>query len=177
MSRVGKNPIILPEGVKVVLKDGILSISGRGGTKEIPIYDKLDVEITDTMLKVTLKEDNKLARMMWGTTQRNVRNAVNGFQNPYEIKLSLSGVGYRAQMRGKNLVLSLGYSHEIEFDIPDNLLVKCEKPTLVVIAGADKAAVGQTAAEIQSLRRTEPYKGKGVYPEGKEIYRKEGKKN
>ena len=177
MSRVGKNPIEIPEGVKVELGSRVLAVLGNNGRKEVHIHDDLAVDIADSIIKISLKNDTKYGRMLWGTTQRNIMNAVKGYKTPFQVRLTLNGVGYKAQVKGNKLVLSLGYSHDVEYDIPEGVNIKCEKPTLVVISGCDKDKVGQTAAEIQSVRSTEPYKGKGVYPEGKEIYRKEGKKN
>lgn len=176
MSRVGKNPITIPEDVKVSLSSGVLSVSSKSNTKDIRVPDCLLVGISNDTINISLKTDTKEARMLWGTTQRNISNVIAGYKKPFVISLTLNGVGYRAQMQGNKLKLALGYSHDIDHEIPKDIVVKCEKPTLIVISGADKKEVGQVAAKISGYRKKDPYKGKGIYTVGENIYRKEGKK-
>lgn len=176
MSRVGKNAIEIPQGVDCTLADGSFLAKGKNGQLSTKLTNDVKVEVKDSKVFVTPKSDAKVARMMWGTTQRNIANVVRGVSEGFTKNLEIHGVGYRAQMQGSKLVLQLGFSHDVELDIPTGLQVKCEKPTSLSIFGADKQKVGAFAAKIRDYRRPEPYKGKGVKYEGEYILRKEGKK-
>jgi large subunit ribosomal protein L6 len=176
MSRVGKNPVSVPSGVTVSLAAGLLKAKGKLGELSVRLTDAVDVKVEDNKVVVKQLGGSKQARMMWGTTRNLVRNALAGVSQGYSKSLDISGVGYRASVQGKNLALQVGYSHDVNFAIPSDIQIKCEKPTSILITGADKQRVGQVAAEIRSYRPPEPYKGKGVMYLGEKILRKEGKK-
>lgn len=176
MSRIGKNPILLPSGVSCTLTGQNLTAKGPLGSLNINVSSDLSFDIKDNEVLVTPTSSAKKSRMMWGTTQRLIANLVEGVTKGFTKRLEINGVGYRASVQGSNLVLQLGFSHDINFPIPEGISIKCEKPTLVVISGSDKQKVGQVASEIRGYRPPEPYKGKGVKYEGERILRKEGKK-
>jgi large subunit ribosomal protein L6 len=176
MSRVGKNPVSVPSGVTVSLAAGLLKAKGKLGELSVRLTDAVDVKVEDNKVVVKQLGGSKQARMMWGTTRNLVRNALAGVSQGYSKSLDISGVGYRAAVQGKMLSLQLGYSHDVNFAIPSDIQIKCEKPTSILITGPDKQRVGQVAAEIRSYRPPEPYKGKGVMYLGEKILRKEGKK-
>lgn len=176
MSRVGKNPVEIPAGVECQLAGGQLSAKGKLGQLTFPVSKEVIVEVKDGKVFVQPKAKSKMGRMMWGTTQRLTKNIITGVSQGFTKRLEINGVGYRAQVQGDKLVLQLGYSHDIELAIPNDLKIVCEKPTLISISGSDNQRVGQFAAEIRNYRPPEPYKGKGVKYEGEYILRKEGKK-
>jgi large subunit ribosomal protein L6 len=176
MSRVGKNPVSVPSGVTVSLAAGLLKAKGKLGELSVRLTDAVDVKVEDNKVVVKQLGGSKQARMMWGTTRNLVRNALAGVSQGYSKSLDISGVGYRAAVQGKMLSLQLGYSHDVNFAIPSDIQIKCEKPTSILITGPDKQRVGQVAAEIRSYRPPEPYKGKGVMYLGEKILRKEGTK-
>jgi large subunit ribosomal protein L6 len=176
MSRVGKNSISIPSGVECGLVDGRIQAKGQKGQLSFLLSKDVTVDIKDAQVHVQPKSEAKASRMMWGTTQRLVRNLIQGVSEGFTKVLEISGVGYRAQVQGNKLVLQLGYSHDLEVPIPSDLTVVCAKPTEVAISGANLQKVGQFAAEIRRLRPPEPYKGKGVKYKGEYILRKEGKK-
>lgn len=176
MSRIGKSPVAIPSGVNCSIEGDVFKATGKNGTLSAPIHRNVTVEIKDNHVIVTPKSLVKTSRMLWGTTQRLVRNVIIGVTEGFVKKLEITGVGYRAQLKGNVLGLQLGFSHDVDIEIPQGLSVKCEKPTSIEIAGADKQIVGSFAAQIRDLRRPEPYKGKGVRYEGEYILRKEGKK-
>lgn len=176
MSRIGKNPVPLPNGVTCTLSGQDLTAKGPLGTLGISVSSDVTFEIKDNEILISPVNQGKRSRMMWGTTQRLVTNLVEGVSKGFTKRLEINGVGYRASVQGNNLVLQLGFSHDINFPIPVGITIKCEKPTLVVITGFDKQKVGQVASEIRGYRPPEPYKGKGVKYEGERILRKEGKK-
>lgn len=176
MSRVGKNPVVIPQGVECSIANGTFSAKGKLGNLDLPLSKEVKVELADGKVVVTPLSKSKTARMMWGTTQRLVSNVVNGVNEGFTKRLEVNGVGYRAQMKGSTLVLNLGFSHDVEINVPADLKVACPKPTLVEISGADRQKVGELAANIRGHRPPEPYKGKGVKYEGEYIFRKEGKK-
>jgi len=171
MSRLARNPINIPDGVKVSLSNNVINFEGKLGKSSTVIPNGINVDLKDNLLQFT--GDNKA---MLGTVYANVKNEIIGNSKGFEKKLELVGTGYKANVNGKTLVLSLGYSHDINFKIPEGISIAVEKNTLVTVTGTSKQLVGQTAAEIKSYRKPEPYKGKGVRYEGKRIYRKEGKK-
>jgi large subunit ribosomal protein L6 len=176
MSRVGKNPVAIPQGVTVELAGSTLTAKGKLGTLQLAVNNEVAASVTDGKVWVKPKSETKRARMLWGTTRALVNNMVTGVSKGFTTNLEINGVGYRAAVQGKNLVLQLGYSHEVVFPIPQDVKIACEKPTSVAITGADKQRVGQVAAVIRAFRKPEPYKGKGIKYEAETIRRKEGKK-
>ena len=176
MSRIGKLPVTIPQGVTVDLAGGILTTKGKLGTLTVPLNNDVDTVVNDGKVVVTPKNETKRARMAWGTMRALVSNMVNGVSKGYTVNLEINGVGYRAAVQGKDLVLQLGYSHDVHFPIPSDIKIACEKPTAGAITGADKQRVGQVAAVIRSFRGPEPYKGKGIKYDYEKIRRKEGKK-
>lgn len=176
MSRVGKNPVVVPNGVTITLTEEQISAKGKLGELNLALTSDVAVTQEDNQIFVNPKNDTKRARALWGTTRANIANLVTGVSEGFTKKLEITGVGYRAQVQGNNLVLQLGFSHDVEMEIPAGLNVVAEKPTLIAISGADKQLVGQFAANARGWRGPEPYKGKGVRYEGEYILRKEGKK-
>ncbi|MBI1274592.1 50S ribosomal protein L6 [bacterium] len=176
MSRLGKLPIEVPEGVNVELSGQDLNVSGKLGKLNTKLHRLVKVEFADKKLTVKPADESREARAMWGMSRAIVNNLVQGVSKGYEKRLEILGVGYRAAVQGDILNLTLGYSHEVRFGIPQGIKIVAEKPTTLVISGSDKEKVGQIAAEIRSLRPPEPYKGKGVRYDGEYINMKEGKK-
>jgi len=176
MSRVGKYPVELPAGVTVAIAGNILTANGKLGELHLTLADLVDAKVEGTKVSVAPKNKEAQARMMWGTTRANIANLVKGVSVGYAKTLEITGTGYRAAVQGKNLVVNLGFSHDVVYPIPEGIKVTCEKPTLIKIEGMDKRQVGQVCAELRLYRPPEPYKGKGVKFEGEAIRRKEGKK-
>ena len=177
MSRIGKNPVPLPGGVSVALGDGEVTVKGTKGTLSIPILDDVVVsQLDDGAIQVAPRDESKRSRSMWGLHRSLIQNMVTGVSAGFSKQLELVGVGYRARIEGRTLILQLGYSDDIEFDIPESIEITCERPTAVKVEGIDKQKVGQVAAVIRGFRPPEPYKGKGVRYVGEYIFRKEGKK-
>ena len=176
MSRIGKNPIALPSGVTAEIGADAFSAKGKLGQLSVALSDDVEIAIEDNLVKVAPKNASKRSRAMWGTMRARIQNAVTGVAEGYTVNLEINGVGYRAAVEGKNLVLALGFSHPVNYPIPEGITMKCEKPTSIAIHGADKQKVGQIAAEIRAFRPPEPFKGKGVKYETETILRKEGKK-
>ncbi|GBQ24568.1 50S ribosomal protein L6 [Acidiphilium acidophilum] len=176
MSRVGKYPVPLPQGVSITVVDGILTAKGKLGELTMPVSERVEAKIEDGKLAVTPRNKEAASRMMWGTTRANVANMVEGVSKGYAKVLEITGTGFRASVQGSNLVMNLGFSHDVVFAVPPGIKISCEKPTLIKVEGIDKRLVGQVCAEIRAFRPPEPYKGKGVKFEGEAIRRKEGKK-
>ena len=178
MSKIGKQSITIPEKVKVVLSNGILNIEGPLGKKSLNIdLQMFDLNIeNDKKVSLKPKKVDDTTKRLWGMNRSLVNNAIIGISNGYEKTLELSGVGYRASIKGKVLNLQLGFSHDVNFNIPDGINITVEKQTTIKIKGADKQEVGMVASKIKSLRPPEPYKGKGIKEKGQYILRKEGKK-
>ncbi len=176
MSRIGKNPVAIPQGVTVELAGQILTCKGKLGTLKLPLSSEVTASIADGKVTVKPKSETKRARMLWGTMRATINNMVNGVSKGFTKNLEIEGVGYRAAVQGKNLVLQLGYSHDITFPIPSEIKITCEKPTSITITGADRRQVGQIAAVLRSYRKPEPYKGKGIRYATEHVRRKEGKK-
>ena len=175
MSRIGKQPIAIPSGVKVDVKDELLNVNGPKGSLSLNIVRNVELKInTDTIL-VVRKDDTKKSRSLHGLVRSLVANMVNGVTLGFEKKLELVGIGYKADLQGNALVLNLGYSHPVKYELPKGITADVDKQTLITIKGIDKQAVGQTAAEIRSTRLPEPYKGKGVKYVDEHIRRKVGK--
>ena len=176
MSRVGKYPVEIPVGVQVSVADGRLTAKGRLGELSLPLTDHVEATVEGNRVSVAPKGGAPQARMMWGTTRAIVANMVQGVSAGFSRSMEITGTGYRAAVQGKNLVLNLGYSHDVVYPVPDGIKITCERPTAVKVEGVDKRLVGQVAAEIRGFRPPEPYKGKGVRYTDETIRRKEGKK-
>ncbi len=176
MSRIGKHPVPVPSGVTVNVSGQQVTAKGKLGELSVLLADEVSIEFTDGKVVVRPRDDSKRARMMWGMGRSLVSNLVRGVSEGFTRDLEIEGVGYRAAVQGKDLVLSLGFSHEVRYPIPQGITVKCERPTAISISGADIQQVGQMAAEIRGYRPPEPYKGKGIRYAGEYIRRKEGKK-
>jgi large subunit ribosomal protein L6 len=176
MSRVGKNPVKIPAGVSVDVAGRTVTAKGKKGENRIVLSKEVEITRDGDAIWVKPRNDTLFARKMWGTTRNNIKNLVKGVADGFSRSLEINGVGYRAQVQGKTLVIQLGYSHEVRFPIPQGITIACEEQTRLTVSGTDKQQVGQTAAEIRDFRRPEPYKGKGIRYTGEYIFRKEGKK-
>jgi len=176
MSRIGKVPVAVPNGVTAEIANGVLSVKGPKGTLTLSLRDEISYTVEDGRILVRPANDTKQARAFWGMQRTLVSNLVTGVTEGYTKVLEITGVGYRATAQGKNLKLQLGYSHDVNFAVPEGIEVKTPDNTTVEITGIDKQKVGQVAAEIRRWRKPEPYKGKGIKYRGEYIFRKEGKK-
>ena len=177
MSRVGKHPVGVPDGTEVGLEGGVLTASGRRGVLSFAVReDAVEVSLGGGGIAFRPRDGSKRSRALWGTTRSMAQNIVTGVSEGFTRRLEVTGVGYRAEVRDGVLVMALGYSHPVEYPIPDGVEIVCERPTAIAVSGADRQRVGQVAAEIRAFRRPEPYKGKGIRYEGERILRKEGKK-
>lgn len=176
MSRIGKKPVVIPQGVEVNLSGQNLAVKGPKGELAVTLSEYVTVAQNDDGVTVTPIDKTQTARSFWGLSRSLVQNIVTGVSEGFSRKLELQGVGYRAQVQGTTLKLSLGFSHDVDFPVPEGIKVECPSQTEIVITGIDKQKVGQVASEIRSYRPPEPYKGKGVRYEGEYVFRKEGKK-
>ena len=176
MSRVGKYPVSVPSGVTVTLTDGAVLAKGRNGELRLQLTDAVDVTVDGNQVAVAPRGDDRRARTLWGTTRSLIDSMVTGVSTGFTKSMDITGTGYRAAVQGKDLVLNLGYSHEIRYAVPEGIKITCERPTAIKVEGADKQRVGQVAAEIRAYRGPEPYKGKGIRYTDETILRKEGKK-
>lgn len=176
MSRIGKHPVAIPQGVEVQLSGETLTVKGRLGTLALAINNEVSAKVENGAVTIAPGSETKRARALWGTTRALVSNMVHGVAQGFTRNLDINGVGYRASVQGKNLNLQLGYSHDINYPIPPDVRIACERPTAIAVTGADKQRVGQVAAEIRGFRPPEPYKGKGIKYAEEAIRRKEGKK-
>jgi len=176
MSRIGKHPVAVPAGVTATVNGQHLTVKGKLGQLSMTLIDDIDVKLEDGKVVVAPRNDGKRARTNWATSRTLVSNMVTGVDKGFTKNLEMNGVGYKASVQGKELVLNLGYSHDIRYPIPEGISMKCDKPTSISISGFDKQKVGQVAAEIRAYRGPEPYKGKGIKYEDEVIVRKEGKK-
>jgi len=178
MSKIGKINISIPDKVKVVLNGSLLNIEGPLGKKTINIDTKIfDLKINEgKSVSIKPKSINQDTKRLWGMNRSLLNNAILGASSGYSKTLELSGVGYRASLKGKQLSMQLGYSHDINFDIPDSVKITVEKQTIIKISGSDKQEVGMITSKIKSFRTPEPYKGKGIKEQGQYVLRKEGKK-
>jgi large subunit ribosomal protein L6 len=176
MSRIGKRPVPVPAGVTASIADGQLSMKGPKGTLSITLANEVIYAVNDGTVSVEPANQGKRARSFWGMQRTLVQNLVTGVTEGFTKTLQITGVGYRAAVQGKNLKLQLGYSHDVDFAIPEGITIVTPDPTTVNISGIDKQQVGQVAAEIRRWRKPEPYKGKGIKYAGEYIFRKEGKK-
>ena len=176
MSRIGKKPVVVPQGVEVSLNGQNIAAKGPKGELVATLSELVSVVQGDDGLTLSPVDKTQDARSFWGLSRSLVENIVTGVSEGFSRKLELQGVGYRAQMQGSNLKLSLGFSHDVDFPVPEGISVDCPSQTEIIVSGIDKQKVGQVAAEIRSYRPPEPYKGKGVRYEGEYVFRKEGKK-
>ena len=176
MSRIGKKPITVPAGVTATIDAGQISVKGPKGTLAMPLRDEISYTLEDGGISVVPANDTKRARAFWGMQRTMVQNLITGVSDGFTKKLLINGVGYRAAAQGRNLNLKLGYSHDVNINVPEGIEVKTPDNTTVEISGTDKQKVGQLAAEIRQWRKPEPYKGKGIKYDGEFIFRKEGKK-
>ena len=176
MSRVGKRPVTIPSGVTANVEGQTVKMKGPKGQLEVVVHDDVTVKLDKGLISVDPRFETKRARSLYGTSRALIANLVEGVTKGFEKKLEINGVGYRAAIQGKNLQLSLGYSHDVSYPIPEGIAITTPKPTEIVVVGNDIQRVGQVAAEIRSYRKPEPYKGKGVKYADEFIFRKEGKK-
>ena len=176
MSRIGKKPVPVPAGVTASVEGQTVKAKGAKGELSFVVHEEVLVKLEDGAVSVDPRDQSKEARSKWGMSRSMIENIFEGVNKGFEKKLEISGVGYRAAMQGKNVQLSLGFSHEVIYDVPAGITVAVPKPTEIVVTGIDKQQVGQVAAEIREYRGPEPYKGKGVKYAGEKIVRKEGKK-
>ncbi|MBW8785283.1 MAG: 50S ribosomal protein L6 [Novosphingobium sp.] len=176
MSRIGKKPVPIPGGVSADIANGTLTVKGPKGTLTLRLRDEISYVVEGDTILVKPANDTKAARAFWGMQRTLVENLVTGVTQGYTKTLEITGVGYRANAQGRNLKLQLGYSHDVDFPVPEGIEIKTPDNTTVEISGIDKQKVGQVAAEIRRWRKPEPYKGKGIKYRGEYIFRKEGKK-
>ena len=177
MSRVGKYPVVVPAGVELSINNNTVTAKGKLGELSFTFDDShVNAKLEDGKVTVSPLSESNMSRALWGTTRARINDLVKGVSEGFTKEMELVGVGYKARLDGKNLVLSLGYSHEIVFKTPADIKISCESPTQIKIFGADKQVVGQVAAELRKYRKPEPYKGKGVKYATETVRRKEGKK-
>ena len=176
MSRIGKKPVQVPQGVTASVDGQTVSAKGPKGELKFVVNDEVLVKMEDGAVAVDPRDQSKLARSKWGMSRTQIANIFAGVTNGFEKRLEITGVGYRAAMQGKNLQLALGFSHDVVYQMPEGITIATPRPTEIVVTGIDKQKVGQVAAEIREYRGPEPYKGKGVRYAGEKIVRKEGKK-
>ena len=176
MSRVGNSAIAIPSGVTVSQQDGVVVVKGKNGELSASLHSEVELIVADDVATVKPRRKTKLSQSLWGTMRATINNMVVGVGEGFTRKLEINGVGYRAAMQGNKLVLSLGFSHPVEMDVPAGLTVAVENNTQINISGADKQLLGQFASEVRSKRPPEPFKGKGVKYAEEQIVRKEGKK-
>lgn len=176
MSRIGKKPVAIPAGVSADIANGVLTVKGPKGTLTLTLVDDISYAVEGATILVKPANDSRTARAFWGMQRTLVSNLVTGVTEGYTKTLLITGVGYRATAQGKNLKLQLGYSHDVDYAVPEGIEIKTPDNTTVEISGIDKQKVGQVAAEIRRWRKPEPYKGKGIKYRGEFIFRKEGKK-
>ncbi len=175
MSRVGKKVIIVPEKTSIKYKDKELLVKGEKGTLTRTIHPAVELAIKDNTILVTIDQDDRKTRSLQGLTRSLVANMVEGVSKGFERALEINGIGYRAELKGNSIIFNLGYSHPIDFALPDGISAKVDKSNVIKLSGIDKEKVGQTAASIRKLRKPEPYKGKGVKYAEEYIQRKAGK--
>ena len=176
MSRIGKKPVAMPQGVTAAVSGQTVTAKGPKGELKFVVNDEVLVKMENNEISVEPRDQSKTARSKWGMSRTQILNILNGVKDGFEKKLEITGVGYRATMQGKNLQLALGFSHDVVYQTPEGITIAVGKPTEITVTGIDKQKVGQVAAEIREYRGPEPYKGKGVRYAGEKIVRKEGKK-
>ena len=176
MSRIGKKPIEMPSGVSASVSGQAIEVKGPKGVRHFNATDDVDLAVDGNAITVTPRGKSKRARQQWGMSRTQIDNLVTGVTEGFKKELEINGVGYRAALAGKTLKLSLGYSHDVEFDVPEGVTITVPKPTEITVEGIDQQIVGQVAANIREWRKPEPYKGKGIKYKDEYIFRKEGKK-
>ena len=176
MSRLGKNPIEILDGVEVKLEDKKLNFKGPKGTLELPVLENVKVEIKDKEILLSITKDSKQARSNWGTLASLIKNTILGVKEGYERTLQIVGVGYRGSMEGTVLVLNVGFSHQVKFSAPEGIALSIDKNNIIKVVGIDKYLVGESAAKIRRIKKPEPYKGKGIRYTDEVVRRKVGKK-
>ena len=176
MSRIGNRKIVIPEGVSVSLNDNIVKVTGKLGELEMELPSVINMEVADNTITLTRKNEIKQTKALHGTANANLTNMIEGVTNGYKKELEIIGVGYRFNVKGNTLVISAGYSHPVEIEIPANLKVEAVSNTEITVSGISKVLVGEFAANIRKVRQPEPYKGKGIRYKDEYIRRKEGKK-
>jgi large subunit ribosomal protein L6 len=176
MSRIGNKAIAIPSGVTANVEGQTVKIKGPKGAMQVVLHDDVTAKMDKSTVKLEPRSESKRARSMWGTSRTLVANLIAGVTKGFEERLEITGVGYRAAVQGRSLNLQLGFSHDVNFPIPEGITIATPKPTEIVVTGMDKQKVGHVAAEIRGFRPPEPYKGKGVKYVGEYIFRKEGKK-
>jgi len=176
MSKIGKKAVAVPKGITATIEGEKFKVKGPKGELSLMLGDKVAAKIENDLVSVSSTGESKQHKAAWGFTRAMIANIVRGVEKGYEKKLEINGVGYRAQVQGKNLQLALGYSHDVVYPIPEGIAIVTPKPTEIIVTGIDKQKVGQVAAEIRDFRPPEPYKGKGIKYAGEFIFRKEGKK-
>jgi large subunit ribosomal protein L6 len=176
MSRIGKKAVAVPSGVTANVEGQTVKIKGPKGALQVVVHDDVAVKMDKGAIKLDPRHETKRARSQWGTSRTLVANLIAGVTKGFEEKLEINGVGFRAAVQGRSLQIQLGFSHDVNFPIPEGIAIATPKPTEIVVTGMDKQKVGQVAAEIRGFRPPEPYKGKGVKYAGEYIFRKEGKK-
>ena len=176
MSRIGKKPVELPSGVEASVSGQTIIVKGPKGTREFTATDDVTIAVADGEVSVQPRGSSKRARQQWGMSRTMVANLITGVTSGFKRELEINGVGYRAQAQGKTLVLNLGYSHDVNFEVPEGVTVTTPKQTEIVVEGIDQQLVGQVAANIREWRGPEPYKGNGIKYKEEYIFRKEGKK-
>jgi large subunit ribosomal protein L6 len=176
MSRVGKYPVEIPAGVQVAIANGFVTAKGKLGELKMPLTEHVECKVEGNKVSVAPRNTQSQSRMMWGTTRANIANLVRGVSTGYAKTMEITGTGYRASVQGPNLVINLGFSHDVVFPVPAGIKITTPKPTSIMVEGMDKRQVGQVASEIRAWRPPEPYKGKGVRYDNEIIRRKEGKK-
>jgi large subunit ribosomal protein L6 len=176
MSRIGKKPVELPGGVSASVSGQTVEVKGPKGTRSFTATDDVNIVMDGNAVRVTPRGPSKRARQQWGMSRTQIANLVTGVTEGFKKELEINGVGYRAAMQGNVLKLSLGYSHDVMFEVPGDVTITAPKPTIVIVEGIDQQVVGQVAANIREWRKPEPYKGKGIKYKDEFIFRKEGKK-
>ena len=176
MSRIGKRPVDLPGGVTASVSGQTVEVKGPKGVRSFTATDDVDISLADNAISVMPRGNSKRARQQWGMSRTQVANCVTGVTDGFKKELEINGVGYRAQMQGNVLKLSLGLSHDVNFEVPSNVTITAPKPTEIIVEGIDQQVVGEVAANIRKWRKPEPYKGKGIKYKDEYIFRKEGKK-
>ena len=176
MSRIGRKPVALPQGVTAAIQDGTVSVKGPKGELQVALVPEVEANLGEGGITVVPRKNDQRSRAMWGMQRTLVSNLVEGVTNGFSRQLEINGVGYRAAVQGKTLQLQLGFSHDVNYPIPEGITIVAERPTALTISGSNKQLVGQVASEIRSMRPPEPYKGKGVKYAGERVRRKEGKK-
>jgi large subunit ribosomal protein L6 len=176
MSRIGKKPVVVPSGITANVEGQTVKVKGPKGALSFVVPDDVAVKLDGGQIKVDPRSETKRARSQWGTSRTLISNLIAGVSKGFERRLEITGVGYRAAVQGKSLNIALGYSHDINYPIPEGITIATPRPVEIIISGADRQKVGQVAAEIREYRPPEPYKGKGIKYSDERIFRKEGKK-